>query len=180
MSAVADFDLSEVLPSEHEGQGDEPVGAWQTFEIETDMGGIGSGGVTFRTLQQMFPVRCALYAMQGAARSDDGTGLGQQVFGGLDGFLIQVQMFDQQFINAGGVNFVDPATNLPTRFSPLIAMAFFDRATGIKRFRKPWIIGANEPLTIFVASATTSNVDSLYLSFTVLLLDIPSDSVVQS
>jgi hypothetical protein len=157
-----EFDTSELLGPEVEGQyDDENVGNWQGFNVVVNIAA-GQSASPVPTLQ--FPVRSALYKISGEAYHQSPDAMGAVVTtGGLDAFTIQVQLFDQQYLNAGQ--------------QALIASAFFDRQTGIKRYRKPWVIGANDPMSIFLTNISSDDI-TVALEFTALLLNQPTDSVV--
>lgn len=128
-----------------------PTGGWQTFDVVPVS--LASAGVASPTIS--FPVTSALYEIQGSATSSSA---GTAAIGYRDTFTLQVVLPDGTQLNAG---------------TQTLANSFFEMNTGVKRFRKPWVIGATQVITINVTNVTSSNL-VLYLNFTVLQLELGS------
>jgi hypothetical protein len=145
--------LAKDLPPDYR---DIPTGAWETFDFVSPS--IAAGGALTGSVS--FPVDAALFEISGAA-SDPGATEGTATLGYTDLFDVQFTLPDGTALNAG---------------PPLIGTAFFSRLDGIKRFRKPWVIGANQAISISGTSLATADKIVVYLGFTVLLLGLATNA----
>jgi len=145
--------LNSQLPTEFQSA---PTGAWQSFDFVSPSiaaGGALSGSVTF-------PVSCALFEVQGAAQNGSATE-GTASLGYTDLFTVQLSTATEQ-LNAG---------------APILGTAFFNRLDGLYRFRKPWIIPANQAITIVGDSVASADALIVHMRFAVLLLELSTNAV---
>lgn len=149
--------LAKDLPPDYR---DIPTGAWETFDFVTPTvapGGAIAGSVSF-------PVDAALFEIEGAAQNIPAGATpvdGTATLGYVDAFTVQFQLPDGTFLNAG---------------PPVIGSAFFSRLDGIKRFRKPWVIGANQAISITGLSLAGTDSLVVNLCFAVLLLGLATNA----
>lgn len=130
-------------------------GAWQTFDFVSPT--IAAGGQLSGTLS--FPVTAALCEIQGAATSNGTEGTAE---------LAKTDLFTVQFTTA---------TEQLNAGSPVIGTAYFNRLNGIKTFKKPWILPANQAISIAGASLASADNVVVYITFTVLLLELSTNAV---
>ena len=138
------------------------TGGWQTFDVVSAQ--MAAGGKDSPTVS--FPVTSALYEISGSAICPEGTpaaGTGAtNSIGCLNGFTIQVILSDRTQLNAGN--------------DKLLGTSFFNRLTGIKQFRKPWVIGPNQTITFNLENLSGQNL-TVYLGVTVLQLELSTNAV---
>jgi hypothetical protein len=137
-----------------------PTGGWQTFQaVSTTI----AAGAAASPLTVTVPVRAALFEISGAAYlTSAAMGATTASQGGLDAFTVQVQLQDGTSLNAGA--------------SQLIGQAFFNRLTGIKQYRKPWVIGANQTVTAQVTNISSTSSLIVAIAFTFLMLDLATNA----
>jgi hypothetical protein len=136
-----------------------PTGGWQTFQAVS--AAIAASGTAILTVT--VPVRAALFEISGAAYlSGAAMGASTATLGGLDAFTLQVQLQDGTYLNAGQ--------------SQLQAQSFFNRLTGIKQYRKPWVIGGNQTITTNVTNISSTGSVIVALGFTFLMLDLATNA----